>query len=141
MCGNQGQEDNGFGKRILEGEYADVVLQRATPQPGYAIAIWKHGHVAELTDLDDDAHAGYFAEVAAAGRALKTLYRPAKMNYLTLGNAVPHLHTHILARYIGDPAPGHPLPWQLIESADPIPEDEFQAQVEQLRRLIGSRGR
>jgi diadenosine tetraphosphate (Ap4A) HIT family hydrolase len=31
------------------------------------------------------------------------------MNFQILGNAVPHLHCHIIPRFYGDPAPGKPL--------------------------------
>jgi diadenosine tetraphosphate (Ap4A) HIT family hydrolase len=31
------------------------------------------------------------------------------MNVRILGNAVPHLHCHIIPRFYGDPAPGKPL--------------------------------
>jgi diadenosine tetraphosphate (Ap4A) HIT family hydrolase len=43
-------------------------------------------------------------------KALATFYRPLKMNYETLGNTVPHLHTHLLPRFVADPAPGRPFP-------------------------------
>jgi diadenosine tetraphosphate (Ap4A) HIT family hydrolase len=29
-----------------------------------------------------------------------------KMNYETLGNSPPHLHTHVMPRYADDPKPG-----------------------------------
>ena len=32
------------------------------------------------------------------------------MNYETLGNTVPHLHTHLVPRFTEDPAPGRPFP-------------------------------
>lgn len=31
------------------------------------------------------------------------------MNHETLGSTVPHLHTHLLPRYVEDPAPGRPF--------------------------------
>ena len=33
-----------------------------------------------------------------------------KMNYETLGNSLPHLHTHLVPRYTDDPRPGQPFP-------------------------------
>ena len=137
MCGSSGGTDNGFGLRILAGEYADVYLQRRTPLPGYSVAIWKQDHVAEVTDLEAVKATGYWNEVMRAGRAIRTLFEPAKLNYLTLGNAVPHLHTHVLPRYLGDPAPGRPLPWELVEAALPTPEAELERQAGELARLIG----
>jgi diadenosine tetraphosphate (Ap4A) HIT family hydrolase len=44
-----------------------------------------------------------------AGQALDRVFAPMKMNFQILGNAVPHLHAHILPRYYGDPAPHRPL--------------------------------
>ncbi|HEV3288196.1 MAG TPA: UTRA domain-containing protein, partial [Streptosporangiaceae bacterium] len=37
-------------------------------------------------------------------------YEPLKMNYETLGNSLPHLHTHLVPRYTEDPRPGQPFP-------------------------------
>jgi diadenosine tetraphosphate (Ap4A) HIT family hydrolase len=137
MCASSGQEDNGYGLRILDGAFVDAYLQRKTPQPGYAVAIWKHGHVVELDDLDDPALAGYTIEVARVGGAIQRRFRAAKMNYLTLGNALPHLHTHVQARFLDDPAPGSPLRWEHISTAAMLPEERFVQQVHELRHLIG----
>jgi diadenosine tetraphosphate (Ap4A) HIT family hydrolase len=136
MCGGDGQEDSGFGVRFLEGEFADVFLQRLDLCPGYSIAIWKHDHVAELTELSAEALAGFTAETVLAAKVLEALFAPAKINFETLGNSIPHLHTHIVLRYVGDPAPGQPL--LNAPGVDPqhnIDEDRFQQQVSELRSL------
>ena len=138
MCANQGREDNGFGCRILQGVFADVFLQRAAGVAGYAIAIWRDGHAAEPTELDPAAAAGYWTDTLRAASAIADRFAPAKLNFLTLGNAVPHLHTHIVPRYLDDPAPGRPLPWDVIAAAEPMAEDEFTAQVADLRARLGA---
>ena len=38
------------------------------------------------------------------------MFEPVKVNYETLGNALPHLHTHVMPRYADDPKPGWPFP-------------------------------
>lgn len=43
------------------------------------------------------------AHVLAVGRTLDSLLGPAKLNYETLGNSVPHLHTHVVPRGPDDP--------------------------------------
>jgi diadenosine tetraphosphate (Ap4A) HIT family hydrolase len=141
MCANGGMEDNGFGRRILEGEFADVYLQRTAPLPGYSVAIWKDGHVVDPTQLDDARAAGYWLEVLAAARALDAVFHPAKMNYQTLGNALPHLHTHLVPRYLDDPAPERPLPMDIVPGTGRVPEVVFRAQVVALREAVGPRGR
>jgi diadenosine tetraphosphate (Ap4A) HIT family hydrolase len=65
-------------------------------------------------------------------------FDPVKLNYLTLGNTVPHLHTHVVPRYRDDPAPGGPIEWMQIVSADPVPDDELQRQAAALRVLLTS---
>jgi diadenosine tetraphosphate (Ap4A) HIT family hydrolase len=61
---------------------------------------------------------------------------PVKLNYDVLGNAVPHLHTHIVPRHADDPRPGWPFPFR---DSDPLamPEQRLMRDVEALRRACG----
>jgi diadenosine tetraphosphate (Ap4A) HIT family hydrolase len=75
-------------------------------------------------------------EVLAAGRAVQARFKPVKLNYMTLGNTVPHVHTHVLPRYQDDPAPGGPIAWEAIFAADPVPEAGLHRQAADLRGLL-----
>jgi diadenosine tetraphosphate (Ap4A) HIT family hydrolase len=108
------------------------VLDRARK----ATVVWRYGHVAEPGDLDPLQAGRYRAEVLAAGRAVQARFKPVKLNYMTLGNTVPHLHTHVLPRYQDDPAPGGPIAWEAIFAADPVPEAELHRQAADLRGLL-----
>jgi diadenosine tetraphosphate (Ap4A) HIT family hydrolase len=55
---------------------------------------------------------------------------------MTLGNTVPHLHTHVLPRYQDDPAPGRAVAWEAIFAADPVPESGLHRQAADLRGLL-----
>jgi len=138
MCATLGHGDNDFGVHVFTGEFAEVNLERRTLLPGYCVVIWRHGHVAEPTDLDSRQASGYWQEVLAAGRAVWAEFGPVKVNYLTLGNKVPHLHTHVVPRYRNDPAPGGPIEWAQIFSADPVPDAELHRQAASLRALLAS---
>jgi diadenosine tetraphosphate (Ap4A) HIT family hydrolase len=59
-----------------------------------------------------------------------------KMNYETLGNSVPHLHTHLLPRFTDDPRPGQPFPLSAQQPDRQIPEARLQAEAAELRALL-----
>lgn len=64
-------------------------------------------------------------------------YGPLKMNYETLGNTVPHLHTHLIPRYVADPNPGGPFPLGAANAAAvPVPDRELEAQALALRERL-----
>jgi diadenosine tetraphosphate (Ap4A) HIT family hydrolase len=135
MCEKQPLVDNGYGLRIREGTHGDAFLQRAALVPGYTIVIWKHGHAVEMTSLNPQQLQGYWTDVVETARALTNHLRPIKMNYVTLGNVVPHLHTHLLPRFVDDPAAGGPIPMN-TSGLPPWPESEFLLQVAALRNLM-----
>jgi diadenosine tetraphosphate (Ap4A) HIT family hydrolase len=84
-----------------------------------------------------DGRARQWAEVMAAGRAIRARFSLVKMNYMTLGNTVPHLHTRMWSpRYQGDPASGGPIAWQDIFSPDPVPDAVLHRQASDLRALL-----
>jgi diadenosine tetraphosphate (Ap4A) HIT family hydrolase len=136
LCLAVGMGDNDFTVSVFTGEVAEVCLERRSRLPGYCIVIWRHGHVAEPADLDPGRASQYWAEVLAVGRAVRTLFNPVKMNYMTLGNTVPHLHTHVVPRYLDDPAPGGPIAWQDIFTPDPVPDADLHHQADGLRALL-----
>ena len=78
--------------------------------------------------------AGFWREAIAAGDAVEQLFRPLKMNYQLLGNAVPHTHFHITLRYAtaDDPAPGGPLPIAVLDHGHQD-EDRLRADATALR--------
>ena len=137
MCGTERPERDRYGVRVHSGQYADAYLQRAAVQRGYTIVIWRGRHVTEPTELDAAESAGYWAEVMRVARALIAHYQPLKMNYETLGNMVPHLHTHLVPRYAdGDPAPGRPFPFLVQDERPSLPEETLQRDAEALRSLL-----
>jgi prepilin-type processing-associated H-X9-DG protein len=78
---------------------------------GYAIVVWRDGHVVEPLDLSDEAAAAYWADVLRVGRAVREHFSPKKLNYETQGNVEPHLHTHVVPRYEDDPNPSGGFPF------------------------------
>jgi len=136
LCAALGRGDNDFWVEVFTGEVAEVHLERRSRLPGYCIVVWRHGHVAEPTDLDPGQAGRYWQEVLAAGRAVRARFDPVKMNYMTLGNTVPHLHTHVVPRYRDDPAPGGPIEWRQMFSPDPGPDADLHRQAADLRALL-----
>jgi len=136
MCEAGRPDADQYGVRIREGQYTDAYLQRADVQPGYTLVIWRGRHVTEPTELSEAEAAGYGAEVLAVARALITVYQPLKMNYETLGNSLPHLHTHLVPRFTEDPRPGQPFPLSAQAPEAQIPESRLAAEAAELRSLL-----
>lgn len=137
MCDTGRPEQDRYGIRIHQGVYTDACLQRADIQRGYTLVIWRGRHVTEPTELTDEEASGYWREVLVVARVLISYYAPLKMNYETLGNSLPHLHTHLVPRYRVDPAPGQPFPL-LAQVGDErsIPEERLVKEASDLRSLL-----
>jgi diadenosine tetraphosphate (Ap4A) HIT family hydrolase len=90
--------------------------------------------VREPYDLDEQDQRLFFDDLMRVGRALGVAFNPLKMNFNILGNAVPHLHAHVLPRYHGDPAPHRPI--------DPgagrveLSVEEYQERIEAIRGAL-----
>jgi diadenosine tetraphosphate (Ap4A) HIT family hydrolase len=139
MCASRGQGDNDHTVAVTELAWAEVRLERRSRLPGYCIAVWRHRHVAEPTELAPDEADGYWRDVTALARAIEAEFRPVKLNLLTLGNWVPHLHTHVVPRYLDDPAPGGPLPWDDLSAPEPTDPEVLRRQATALRARLTPR--
>jgi diadenosine tetraphosphate (Ap4A) HIT family hydrolase len=58
----------------------------------------------ELIDLEENAQVQLLGEIAAAARVLKSITECEKLNIAALGNQVPQLHIHVIARRHSDKA-------------------------------------
>jgi diadenosine tetraphosphate (Ap4A) HIT family hydrolase len=116
MCG-PGAEATPHGLRVFEGRWADGYLGRHPVRPGYAYVIWKGRHVAEPTELSLEETAGFWSDVARVAGAVEAEYRPAKMNWFSLGNGVPHLHVHLVPRPVDDARPAVPVETEAFDFA------------------------
>ena len=67
----------------------------------------------ELIDLNEVERAQLMAEIALASGALKEVTECDKLNVAALGNAVPQLHVHIIARRKTDKAWPKPV-WGVV---------------------------
>ncbi|MBW3549458.1 MAG: HIT family protein [Proteobacteria bacterium] len=88
----------------------------------------------ELLDLDDAQQAALTREIALASRVLQTLFKPHKLNVAALGNVVPQLHVHVIARFQTDIA--WPRPVWGVAAARPYPPAQRARLVERLRGAL-----
>ncbi len=70
----------------------------------WLILVPRRPDAVELFDLAPADRATLTEEISAAAQTLKRLTGAAKINIGALGNLVPQLHVHIVARGPGDPA-------------------------------------
>jgi diadenosine tetraphosphate (Ap4A) HIT family hydrolase len=73
-------------------------------------------------------------EVSRASRVLETLYRPDKINVGAIGNMVPQLHIHVVARFQSDAAWPKP-PWGNVPPL-PYADAALASTVTRLREAL-----
>ena len=90
--------------------------------------------IIDIIDLDEVAQAQLMTEINRVSRALKEVTRCDKLNVAALGNVVPQLHVHIIARRKTDAAWPRPI-WGVMP---PLAHDaeEVQRFISELRRKI-----
>lgn len=84
----------------------------------------------ELVDLDEGQQQALTREIARTSRALQAAFKPHKLNVAALGNLVPQLHVHVIARYREDIAWPRPV-WGMATAQPYSPE----TLVQRIRRL------
>lgn len=80
--------------------------------------------VREIAELPPVDRAELIEEIARVSDVLTRLFQPDKLNVGALGNVVPQLHVHVLARFSTDPA--WPGPVWGSGTAVPYADDELE---------------
>jgi diadenosine tetraphosphate (Ap4A) HIT family hydrolase len=104
------------GCPLCDGTGGRLVFQAArwrlihAPEPGFPAfyrVVWSE-HAREFSDLSREERADCLEAVVQVEEVLRHHLQPAKVNLASLGNVVPHLHWHVIARFEDDshfPAP------------------------------------
>lgn len=88
-------------------QFRIIAVHDEANTPAFCRVIWRE-HIAEMTDLSAEERAQFMHAVFTLEAAMRHVLRPSKINLASLGNMVPHLHWHIIARFQEDahfPAP------------------------------------
>jgi diadenosine tetraphosphate (Ap4A) HIT family hydrolase len=75
----------------------------------WLVVVPRHPGAAEIFDLDEGERAQLMTELAHLARLLKELTGCDKINIAAIGNVVPQLHVHIVARRHDDAAWPRPV--------------------------------
>jgi diadenosine tetraphosphate (Ap4A) HIT family hydrolase len=123
-----------YGFTVADLERSRLQLSRNQYVRGYCILVAKKA-VREPHQMYPPERALFFDDMVRVGETLEKVFQPIKINYEILGNAIPHLHVHIVPRYYGDPAPGRPINpgAETVNLAD----DEYWQMVGDIREALG----
>ena len=78
-----------------------VILVDDASYAGYCRVVLNR-HVREMTDLTPVERNHIMQAVFAVEQVLRDLMQPDKINLVSLGNQVPHLHWHVIPRFTDD---------------------------------------
>ena len=79
----------------------------------WLLLVPRRENVGEIIDLEYIEQAQLMSEIAHAARTLKAVTKCDKTNVAALGNVVPQLHIHVIARFRNDPAWPKPV-WNAV---------------------------
>ena len=91
--------------------------------------------IAEIYQLSEADQQQLLRESSQLSRAIEAAFNPDKLNVAALGNVVPQLHIHHIARYRTDAAWPAPV-WGRV-AVKPYSEDELAAVVRSLLLALG----
>ncbi len=114
-------------------DVSQVLLARDSRYP-WVILVPEVENAVELHLLETGTYKTVSDEIRFVADRLYQHFQPQKINIGALGNMVPQLHIHIVARWQTDEAWPGPI-WGIGE-AKPYTDQEFMAKTEDFRDII-----
>ena len=117
---------------------SSLYLSRNQTYRGQCQLIFDRRHAARLDQLTADEYGAFARDLFTAQNAVVRSVGPDHVNIESLGNVVPHLHWHIVPRYVGDARWGMPI-WTTPLDAMPdhrLGHEDREALVTSIRRAL-----
>ncbi|MET1114905.1 MAG: HIT family protein [Comamonas sp.] len=109
------------GTPVWQGARLRVIRADEPGFPAFYRVVWTE-HAAEFSDLSEEDRMLCMQVVAAVERVLRVQLDPTKIKLAALGNMVPHLHRHVIARFDWDSHFPAPI-WALSERPRPLEQE------------------
>lgn len=88
---------------VMRLDLCHVLLMNDSTYP-WLILVPNVPDIREIHELTPGDQQRLMSEITHASRCLQRIVKADKMNVAALGNMVPQLHVHVIARFDGDPA-------------------------------------
>ena len=126
------------GLLIFKNDHLRVIQAVEVDLPAFYRVVW-NAHVAEFSSLSPSERNTCMNAVVTVEQVLREHLQPTKINLASLGNAVPHLHWHVMARFDWDSHfPGSV--WAAPLRAAPLKKlTQLNLQCKQINRLLAAR--
>ncbi|WP_428381134.1 HIT domain-containing protein [Nevskia ramosa] len=102
----------------------------------WLILVPRRADIREIHELSEADQQQLLCESMLLSRALMTAFAPTKLNIAALGNMVPQLHVHHIARFETDAAWPAPV-WGRVPAID-YDETARSERIRTLRELLGA---
>jgi diadenosine tetraphosphate (Ap4A) HIT family hydrolase len=112
-----------------------VILVDDANYPGFCRVIW-HDHVKEMSGLSGADRLAVMDAVNQVELAQLEVLQPEKINLASLGNVVPHLHWHVIPRFLDDAHFPSPVWAGAVRATDPAILAARRARLPQLIAAI-----
>ncbi|WP_434054092.1 MAG: HIT family protein [Roseibium sp.] len=100
----------------------------------WLLLVPRKSDLVEIIDLDNSDQMQLMREISLASTALRKVTECEKLNVGALGNQVPQLHVHVIARFRDDSAWPGPV-WGVVPPRDYEPEHADRL-IEELRDAL-----
>lgn len=126
------------GTLVWQGTHLRVIRADEAGFPAFYRVVWQ-GHVAEFSDLSPTERQHCMDAVVVVESALREFLQPTKINLAALGNVVPHLHWHVIARFEGDSHFPAPVWAAAVRDRVPAHEEAVRARLPALESALMER--
>ena len=116
---------------IAEWPLSTVLLAKDANYP-WCILVPKRESLREIHHLNDTDRIQLLAESCRLSELMESIFQPTKMNVAALGNMVPQLHIHHVARFDSDASWPNPI-WGAVNAIQ-YDDEQLSERIEMLQQ-------
>lgn len=118
---------------IVDLDLCQLLLMNDQNYP-WVVMVPRRPELREMHDLSSGDQQVLMREITQVSKAMQCLFEAEKMNVAALGNMVPQLHVHVIARFERDPAWPGPI-WGVVPAMAYAPSEQ-ETMVANLREAL-----